>query len=142
MKNLNTYINKIKVKNKSKDIPVFSCLIKDNKIVFKSKNNSYKIKKITGHAEINVMNKAFKKIKNGNLSEYILFTTLEPCLMCYGAIKQAKIKEIIYLTENVKLSFRNDVNIDQIKVNIRKLDHEELQSKYQKIISDFFQKKR
>ncbi|AVN64045.1 tRNA-specific adenosine deaminase [Mesoplasma florum] len=142
MKNLNTYINKIKVKNKSKDIPVFSCLTKDNKIVFSSKNNSYKIKKITGHAEINVMNKAFKKIKNGNLSEYTLFTTLEPCLMCYGAIKQAKIKEIIYLTENVKLSFRNDVNIDQIKVNMHKLDDEELQSKYQKIISNFFQKKR
>ncbi|ATZ21204.1 nucleoside deaminase [Mesoplasma coleopterae] len=142
MINFEKYINNIKIKNNTKDVPVFSCLIKDKKIVFHSNNNSYKRKKITGHAEINVINKAIRKMNNANLSDLTLFTTLEPCLMCYGAIKQAKISNVVYLTENIKMSFRNDVNIDEIKMNITKLEDSKLELKYQNLISDFFKHKR
>ncbi|ATQ35849.1 tRNA-specific adenosine deaminase [Mesoplasma entomophilum] len=142
MMNFEKYVNKIKVKSNTKDVPVFSCLIKDEKIAFFSYNNSYKRKKITGHAEINAINKAIRKVNNANLSDFTLFTTLEPCLMCYGAIKQAKINNVVYLTENIKMSFRNDVNIDEIKMNITKLEDLKLELKYQNIISDFFKHKR
>ncbi|ATZ21926.1 nucleoside deaminase [Mesoplasma tabanidae] len=142
MINLEKYIKEIKIKNDAKDVPVFACLIKNEKIIFKAYNNSYKKWKITGHAEINVINKASQKNKSGNLSEYTLFTTLEPCLMCYGAIKQAKINNVTYLTENIKMSFRNYVNIDEIKIDIKKLDNSKTEANYIKIISDFFKKKR
>ncbi|ATZ18382.1 nucleoside deaminase [Mesoplasma melaleucae] len=136
---INKYINKLKVNNKKKDIPVFACVIKDEQIVAYSYNNSYKNKNISGHAEINAINKAVKKLKTNNLSECTLFTTLEPCLMCYGAIKLAKISEVNYLLENNKMSFRNEVNIDEIKLKISKIKNPELEKKYQSLITNFFE---
>lgn len=139
---IDKYINKLKLKNKTKDIPVFACIIKDEKIISYSYNNSYKNNKVSGHAEINAINKATKKLKNNNLSEHVLFTTLEPCLMCYGTIKQAKIKEVNYLLENNKMSFRNEVNIDEIKLKISKIKNLELEKKYQNLITNFFKQRR
>jgi tRNA(adenine34) deaminase len=48
------------------------------------------------HAEIIAINKACKKINRSFLDEATLYVTLEPCLMCTGAIFQARIKRVVY----------------------------------------------
>ncbi|ASZ09453.1 nucleoside deaminase [Mesoplasma chauliocola] len=139
---IDKYINKLENKKNHKDIPVFSCIFINNEIVASSFNDYYKNKKVSGHAEINAINKALKKLKITNLSDYKIFTSLEPCIMCYGAIKQVKINEIVYLSENLKMSFRDEININKIKVKISKYKNKNLEEKYLNIISSFFLKKR
>jgi tRNA(adenine34) deaminase len=50
----------------------------------------------TAHAEIEALRLAGKKIKSWNLSGLTLYVTLEPCLMCTGAIQQARISKVVF----------------------------------------------
>ena len=57
---------------------------------------------VTKHAEIIAIEKACKKLKTWHLNDCILYTTVEPCLMCSGAIIQSRIQKVIFATSNEK----------------------------------------
>lgn len=78
------------------DVPVGAVLVKYNKIIAKSYNQKEKMNSVTGHAEILVINKGNKKLKNARLDGAILYTTKEPCLMCMGVILSARISKIVF----------------------------------------------
>ena len=104
----------IKEANKSlkhNDVPVGCVIVKNNKILSKSYNKREKSNKITKHAEIIAIEKASKKLKTWHLDDCILYTTLEPCLMCVSVILQSRIKKVIYALNNEKNTF----NIEQLK---------------------------
>ena len=82
----------------------------------------------TSHAEINAIRKASKKLKKYDLKGCIIYSTTEPCPMCFSAIHWAGIKTIIYGT-NIKdaakigfnempLSNKKLASISKIKVEI------------------------
>ena len=73
---------------KKGEIPVGAVIVKNGKIIAKSYNTKEKNKDVTCHAEINAIKKACKKLKTWHLEECELYTTLEPCMMCTGAIIQ------------------------------------------------------
>jgi tRNA(adenine34) deaminase len=50
----------------------------------------------TGHAEILVLREAARKIGNYRLTETVLYTTIEPCAMCAGALVTARVKRLVY----------------------------------------------
>jgi len=50
----------------------------------------------TAHAEVNAIRAAAAQAGDWRLSEATLYSTLEPCLMCYGAILQARVKRVVY----------------------------------------------
>ena len=50
----------------------------------------------TAHAEILAINKACKKLKTWHLDDCVMYVTLEPCVMCAGAIIQSRIKKVVY----------------------------------------------
>ena len=81
---------------KKGDIPVGCVIVKKNKIVAKAYNKKEKNNIATYHAEILAINKACKKLKTWHLDDCILYTTMEPCIMCSGAIIQSRIKKIVY----------------------------------------------
>ena len=58
----------------------------------------------TAHAEVNVIRRACKKLNSGDLSRAILYTSCEPCALCFGSAWYAGIKEIIFGTslEDIK----------------------------------------
>lgn len=93
------------------DVPVGCVIVKNNKILAKSYNKREKSNKITKHAEVNAIEKASKKLKTWHLEDCILYTTLEPCLMCSSIILHSRIKKVIYALNNEKNTF----NIEQLK---------------------------
>ena len=127
---------------KNGDIPVGAIIVKDNKIISKTYNKKEKNNIATHHAEMLAIEKACKKLKTWHLDDCILYTTLEPCIMCVGAIAQARIKKIVYAAENEKFGFTNyfkNGKISNHNLIIEKLEDSSLSKK---LLVDFFKDKR
>ena len=77
--------------------PFGACIVKGNKILAAAHNEVLK-KDATCHAEINAIRAASRKIKNFDLSGCEIYTTTEPCPMCFAAIHWARIKRVVYGT--------------------------------------------
>ncbi len=118
---------------KKDEIPVGCVIVKDNKIIAKGHNNRENKHNVLGHAEINALLKAQKKLKTWKLNNCDLYVTLKPCSMCETIIKQARIKNVYYLVE--KLEFKKEY----YKTNIEKLNYT---SNYKEILGSFFANKR
>lgn len=76
------------------EIPVGAVIVKDNKIIAKAYNLKELKKTAIAHAEILAIQKANKKLQNWRLLNCDLYVTLEPCMMCLGAIISSRIKNI------------------------------------------------
>ena len=103
-------IKEAKKSLKTDDVPVGAIIVKNNKIISRAHNCREKKKTIVGHAEIKCIEKANKKLKTWRLDGCILYTSLEPCLMCYEAINQSRINKVIYCASNELYGFHNYVN--------------------------------
>jgi len=75
---------------------VVAIIVKGNKIIAQAMNTVYQEKQPFRHAEINVIEKACKKFKSFDLSNYWLYTTYEPCPMCASACVWARLKGVVY----------------------------------------------
>lgn len=81
---------------KTLDVPVGAIIVKDNIIIAKSHNERTKDKTTISHAEIKAITKANKVLGSWLLEDCTLYSTLEPCPMCAGAILQARMKRVVY----------------------------------------------
>ncbi|HET9678920.1 MAG TPA: tRNA adenosine(34) deaminase TadA [Buchnera sp. (in: enterobacteria)] len=95
-------INLAKFSEKIGEVPIGSVLILNNKIIGEGFNSSISYNDPTAHAEIISLRNGAKKIKNYRILNSILYVTLEPCLMCFGAILHSRIKTLVYGTKNYK----------------------------------------
>ena len=78
------------------EVPVGAVVVKDGTIIGRGWNRSILKKDPTAHAEIIVLRTAAKKLGNYRLSGCDLYVTLEPCMMCLGAVVHARIRRLIY----------------------------------------------
>ena len=79
------------------EVPIGACLI-DNagNLLAISGNKTRSDCDPTAHAEIIVLREAARKIGNYRLTETVLYTTIEPCAMCAGALVTARVKRLVY----------------------------------------------
>lgn len=84
------------------DVPVGCVIVVNDQVIAKAYNTRQNKKNTIGHAEINAIKKACKKLNAWILEDAIIYVTLEPCLMCAGAILNARIKKLVYATEEPK----------------------------------------
>ena len=94
---------------KKREVPVGAILVLDDKVIAKAYNKREKSNNPLGHAEINVIVKASKKLKNKILEGATLYVTLEPCLMCAGLILQTRIQKIVYGAKEPKFGVLNSL---------------------------------
>lgn len=142
---MNYALNLAKLAIKSGEIPVGAVIIKNNKIVSEAKNNSIKKNDPTGHAEIIALRKAGKNLKNYRLLNTTMYVTLEPCIMCSGAIIISRINRLVYSISNNKYykigSFIDLLGIYNINYCI-KINSGILVKECTSLIKDFFYLKR
>ena len=79
-----------------KEVPVGAIVVMNDEIISKSHNQPIYQNDPTSHAEINALRNAAKKVGNYRLTGATLYTTLEPCAMCYGAMAHARISRFVF----------------------------------------------
>lgn len=132
---MNIAIKEAKKAYKYEEVPVGAVIVRDNKIIAKAFNKKEKTNDVTKHAEIIVISRACKKLKNWRLEDCTIYVTMEPCMMCSGAIKQSRIKKIVYGIKN-----ENYGSTDQLK-NI-KIISKVCEKECRELIQSFFKKRR
>lgn len=88
------------------EVPVGAVIVMHNKIISKGYNQVQLLKDVTAHAEILAISSACELLQAKYLPEATLYVTLEPCLMCAGALYWNKIGKIVFGAYDEKNSYR------------------------------------
>lgn len=88
------------------EVPVGAIVAWDDKIIGRGHNQVERLNDSTAHAEMIAMTAAFQTIGAKYLSEATLYVTVEPCLMCCGAMYWSKLGRIVFGTKDVKNGYR------------------------------------
>jgi len=128
------------------EVPVGACLIdKSGEVLAVAGNRTITDSDPTAHAEILVLREAARKIGNYRLTETALYTTIEPCAMCAGALVNARIERLIFGAHDER--FGAVSSIFQL-CNTSSLNHQieitsgVLADDCRKLMQDFFRQKR
>jgi len=85
-----------------KEVPVGAVIVKDNKIIGRGYNQIERLKDSTAHAEMIALTAASNYLKEWRLTGCSIFVTLEPCIMCTGALLASRISNLYYATSDPK----------------------------------------
>ncbi len=78
------------------EVPVGAVLVKDDQLIAAAHNAPITLHDPSAHAEINVLRKAGQALDNYRLVDTTLYVTLEPCLMCFGALMHARVARVVF----------------------------------------------
>lgn len=78
------------------EVPVGAVLVQDNVCIGRGWNQPISCNDPTAHAEIIALRQAAAKVSNYRLLNTTLYVTLEPCIMCSGAILHARVKRVVF----------------------------------------------
>lgn len=84
------------------EVPVGAIIVKDGSIIGRGYNRMEKLPDATAHAEIIAISAASSRLSSWRLEGCTIYVTLEPCLMCTGALLQSRIETICYGTNDKK----------------------------------------
>ena len=84
------------------EVPVGAVLVRDGVIVAEAWNRPIAGHDPTAHAEIRVLREAGRRLGNYRLPGTTLYVTLEPCIMCAGAIVHARVERLVYAAADPK----------------------------------------
>ena len=124
------------------EVPIGAVIINNRgKVISKGFNNREQSRNALHHAEIIAINKACKKLKSWRLDDCVMYVTMQPCVMCAGAILNARIGKVVIGA----LSDRtNDLNI-YTENNLNHKTEIEISTQYPEcgqIVKDFFKRAR
>ena len=91
------------------EVPVGAVLIKDGEILGEGWNRPITTQDPSAHAEMMALRTAAQKIGNYRLADTTLYVTLEPCIMCAGAITHARVSRLVFGATDPKAGAVNSV---------------------------------
>lgn len=87
---------------KKGEVPIGAVLVREGSVIARGCNKKESASDPTAHAEIIAIKSASKKMKSWRLTGTTLYVTLEPCLMCMGAIIQGRIPRLVFAADDPK----------------------------------------
>ena len=87
---------------KSHEVPIGCVIVHKGKIIGKGHNHRNGAHSSLAHAEIMAIQQANKKLKDWRLEDCTLYVTLEPCMMCAGAIVNSRLDRVVYGCDDPK----------------------------------------
>ncbi len=126
------------------EVPVGAIVVQRGKIIGRGYNQMIAKQDPTAHAEILAIQEASAKLQNYRLQECDLYTTIEPCPMCAGAILHSRIKKLYFgvLDEKFGAIFSKIKILEQGYNHKTEVASGVLQEECKEIIQSFFQEKR
>ena len=100
------------------EIPVAAVLTLEGKVVARAANATICRQDPTAHAEVRVLRKAARLLDNHRLGGVILYVTLEPCLMCIGAMIQARTARCVFGAADPKIGASSLLGISRVRLGI------------------------
>lgn len=95
------------------EVPIGAVIVMKDKIIARAYNQVEKLNDSTAHAEIIALTSAYNYLGAKYLTEATLYVTIEPCLMCAGALYWSKIGKIVYAAEDEKNGYRKYITMEE-----------------------------
>jgi len=92
------------------EVPIGAVVVKENKIIGRGYNQVERLKDATAHAEMIAITSASNHVGNWRLSDCSIYVTLEPCIMCTGALLASRIKNLYFSTFDPKFGASGSVH--------------------------------
>lgn len=121
------------------EVPIGAIIVSKNKIISKGHNLTETLTDVTAHAEMQAITSAANYLGGKYLPESTLYVTLEPCVMCAGALYWSQIGKVVIGARDKKRGFENAGLQLHPKT---KIQWGILENECSQIVKEFFQKKR
>lgn len=92
------------------EVPIGAVVVAENRIIGKGYNQVERLNDPTAHAEMLAITAASSFLNSKYLNDCTIYVTVEPCLMCFGAIQNARIKEVFIGCNEPRHGFSNFIN--------------------------------
>jgi tRNA(adenine34) deaminase len=126
----------------TEEVPVGAIIVMNNRIIARAHNQVELLNDSTAHSEILALTSAFDFLSSKYLPEATLYVTVEPCLMCSGALYWSKIGKIVFGTEDVKNGYRKCCGSNNPFHPKTELVGGVLKDECAKLMKDFFKARR
>ncbi len=127
------------------EVPVGAIIVHKGEIIARAHNQIKMLKDPTAHAEIIAITQAANFLQSERLLDCTMYSTLEPCSMCAGAMVLSRIKNLIYAAKDIKTGAHDSVFkiLDNKKLNHRvKVKQGMLKNEATSLMKEFFYAKR
>lgn len=124
------------------EIPIGAIVVLNEKIIARGHNMTERLNDPTAHAEMIALTSAFNTLGGKYLPEASIFITIEPCLMCSGALYWSKVKRVIFGADDEKNGYKKTVNGNWPFHPKTELIHGILKEDCARLMKDFFSNKR
>ena len=127
------------------EVPVGAVVVKDERIIGRGWNRNIGLHDPTAHAEIIAMREAGNQLGNHRLSACILYVTLEPCMMCAGAMIHARLERVVFAANDPKTGAAGgkfDLLADPAHNHVPQVDGGCLADECSALLKDFFRQRR
>ena len=124
------------------EVPIGAVIVYHDQIIAKAHNEKTQRKRVTAHAEILAIERAEAYLGYWHLDDCILYVTLEPCMMCTGAIIQSRMKKVVIGARDTRWAGMTDFMMLHTFNHHVEIEESPLADACSQMISDYFRKKR
>jgi tRNA(adenine34) deaminase len=96
------------------EVPIGAVIVMEDKIIARGYNQTERLTDPTAHAEIIALTSAFNYLGSKYLGVATIYITVEPCLMCAGALYWSKIGRVVYGAEDEKNGYRRGLRLEDL----------------------------